>query len=75
MALTGRVIASHYAEPLLRTIARPATAYSEPSLDSAALAQLAPGDQLRMLDLSRGWGWGYLPNGRVAYVEASALIG
>ena len=74
-ALAGRVIASHYADPLPRTIVARATAYSEPSLDSAALGEVAPGEELRMLDLSRGWAWGYLPDGRVAYIEASAVSG
>jgi hypothetical protein len=74
-ALAGQVIASHYAEPLLRHILVPAVARAEPSLDSPALAALEPGDELRMLDLSRGWAWGYLPDGRVAYVEASAVSG
>ena len=72
-ALAGRVIASHYAEPLVRRIATTATAYSEPSLDSLVLGEVAPGDELRMLDCSRGWAWGYLPDGRVAYLEASAV--
>lgn len=74
-ALAGRVIASHYAEPLLRVIAVPATAYSEPSVDSIVLGKVASGDELRMLDCSRGWAWGYLADGRVVYVEASALSG
>lgn len=72
-ALAGRVIASHYAEPLLRTVTAATTAYREPSLDSAEIAQVAPGDELRMLDCSRGWAWGYLPDGRVAYIQASAV--
>ena len=72
-ALAGRVIASHYAEPLARTITTAAIAFDAPSLDSAEVGKVAPGDQLRMLDCSRGWAWGYLPNGRVAYLEASAV--
>ena len=36
-ALAGLVIASHYADPLVRLIATHATAYSEPSTDSAEL--------------------------------------
>jgi len=67
------VIASHYAEPLLRHIIAAATAYSGPSSDSMVLAQVEIGDQLRMLDCSRGWAWGYLADGRVAYVRATAV--
>jgi hypothetical protein len=74
-ALAGQVIASHYAEPLLRLITKPATAYSDPSADSSVLGKVAPGDELRMLDCSRGWAWGYLADGRVAYIEASAVSG
>ena len=74
-ALAGHVIASHYAEPLLRLIATPATAYNEPSVDSTVLGEVVPGDELRMLDCSRGWAWGYLADGRVAYIEASAVSG
>lgn len=72
-ALAGRVIASHYADPLIRTVAIRANAHAEPSLDSAKVGTVAPGDQLRMLDCSRGWAWGYLPDGRVAYLQASVI--
>jgi len=72
-ALAGQVIASHYAEPLLRYIIAAASAFAEPSEDSTIIAQVVPGDQLRMLDCSRGWAWGYLADGRVAYVSAAAL--
>lgn len=72
-ALAGRVIASHYAEPLLRRFRATATAFAEPSNDSAALAAVQIGDLFRMLDCSRGWAWGYLADGRVAYVAADTV--
>ena len=72
-ALAGRVIASHYAEPLLRHIVKAAVARVAPSLDSAEVAQVAPGDAYRMLDCSRGWAWGYLADGRVAYLAADTV--
>ena len=72
-ALAGRVIASHYAEPLLRHIAKAAVARAAPSPDSAEVAQVAPGDEFRMLDKSRGWAWGYLADGRVAYLAADTV--
>ncbi len=72
-ALAGRVIASHYAEPLLRHIVSPTKAYVDPATDSEILATLALGDELNMLDCSRGWAWGYLADGRVAYIEADAV--
>ncbi len=74
-ALAGLVIASHYAEPLLRRITAFATAFAEPSQDSAVVAEVGPGDHLRMLDCSRGWAWGYLADGRVAYITADAVSG
>jgi hypothetical protein len=72
-ALAGRVIASHYAEPLVRHLVAAAKWFSEPRPDAELLAELRPGDEIRMLDLSRGWAWGYGPNGRVGYVEAEAV--
>ncbi|MDQ3080235.1 MAG: hypothetical protein M3R03_09590 [Pseudomonadota bacterium] len=67
------MIASHYAEPLLRCITTSATAFAEPSQDSIVIAQVEPGDHFRMLDCSRGWAWGYLDDGRVAYLTADAV--
>jgi hypothetical protein len=72
-ALAGRVIASHYAEPLLRQVGKAAVARAAPSPESAEVAQVAVGDEFRMLDKSRGWAWGYLADGRVAYLPADAV--
>lgn len=46
-----------------------------PLPDDAAkpLSLLKPGDELRILDVSRGWAWGYGPDGRVGYVAAAAV--
>jgi hypothetical protein len=72
-ALAGRVIASHYADPLLRHLAAAATLLRQPGAEP--LAELQRGDALRMLDMSRGWAWGYGPDGRVGYVRAEAIDG
>jgi hypothetical protein len=72
-ALAGRVIASHYADPLIRHLATAADFLRDPEDDSDLLAKLEPGDEIRMLDLSRGWAWGYGPDGRVGYVRAEAV--
>ena len=72
-ALAGRVIASHYAEPLVRHLVAAAALLHEPRDDAEQLAALKAGDEIRMLDLSRGWAWAYGPDGRVGYVEAEAV--
>lgn len=72
-ALAGQVIASHYADPLLRLLIAGANLLPEPDNDAKPLTKLHPGDEIRMLDLSRGWAWGYGPDGRVGYVRAEAV--
>ena len=72
-ALAGRVIASHYADPLTRHLVTDAALRLEPSDDAELIAELSQGDEYRMLDNSRGWAWGYAPDGRVGYVRAAAV--
>lgn len=72
-ALAGRVIASHYAEPLIRHLIAAANFLASPSDDSEIIAELNAGDELRMLDNSRGWAWGYGPDGRVGYIRSEAV--
>ena len=72
-ALAGRVIASHYADPLVRHLVAAAPFLAEAANDAEHIAQLEAGDELRMLDNSRGWAWGYGPGGRVGYVAAEAV--
>jgi len=71
--LAGRVISSHYAEPLIRHLVAAAKLLLEPNPASETLAELKAGDEIRMLDLSRGWAWGYGPDGRVGYIAAEAV--
>ena len=70
-SLAGQVIASHYAEPLGRQLIADAPLLAEPG--GGTLVQLKAGTTLRMLDKSRGWAWGYGPDGRVGYVRAEAV--
>lgn len=74
VALAGRVIASHYAEPLLRHLAAAAPFRRAASDDSEMIIELGAGDELWMLDDTGGWAWGYGgPERRVGYVRAAAL--
>ena len=74
VALAGRVIASHYAEPLPRELSRRATLRSGPSAESDAICDLKAGDPFDLLENSVGWAWGYGGRDRsVGYVESDTL--
>jgi hypothetical protein len=73
VALAGRVVASHYAEPLVRHILRECVLLIAADEASAPVVALGEGDEIRMLDNSRGWAWGYGPDGRVGYVRSEFL--
>ena len=68
------MVASHYAEPLVRHISTAAPLLAEADDTAPAVAMLKVGDLLRILDISRGWAWGYGPGGRVGYVSSDALV-
>jgi hypothetical protein len=73
-ALAGRVIASHYAEPVDRRLAAATTLHEAPGAQSKVLAALDPGDRFALLDDSLGWAWGYAGDDhRVGYVLSDAL--
>ena len=73
-ALAHRVIASHYAEPLDRRVTHAATLRAGPSDQSEALAELAAGEAMAMLDNSLGWAWGYAGDERrVGYVRSESI--
>ncbi len=74
VALADRVIASHYAEPLLRHLVAPAPFHRAADEASEVIGALKAGDELWMLDDTRGWAWGYGgPERRVGYVRAEAV--
>ena len=74
MALAGRVIASHYAEPLDCRIATATALRKAPSNEAETIVELALGEPFAMLDDSLGWAWGYAGNDRrVGYVPHAAL--
>ena len=74
-ALAGRVIASHYAEPLARHLVASARFLAEPNEHGKPLGEIGSGEEMRVLDISRGWAWGYAPGGQVGYVRAAAITG
>jgi hypothetical protein len=74
VALAGRVIASHYAEPVERVIVHMEALRSGPSEAAKALRRLVPGEPFWMLDDGVGWAWGYAgEERRVGYVRVGAV--
>jgi hypothetical protein len=74
VALAGRVIASHYAEPLERSVGTVTRLRAGPSAEAAVVRELQPGEPFAMLDDSLGWAWGYAgKERRVGYVPTDAL--
>ncbi len=76
VALAGRVIASHFAEPLERRLTGEAPLLASSADNAEVLARLTPGSVMLVLDNSRGWAWGYAGEQRVVgYVRSEALSG
>jgi len=68
------VLASHYAEPALRTATAGAVLRDEPSNAGLAVRELEAGEHFQMLEDSVGWAWGYADSDhRVGYVRSDAL--
>ncbi len=68
------MIASHYAEPLPRSVATGAELRSAPEETSEILRQLNAGEPFEILENSLGWAWGYAGSERiVGYVRSEAL--
>jgi hypothetical protein len=74
LGLVGRVMASHYAEPVESVVAAATALRTAPSADAPVLCELAPGDGFTMVDDSLGWAWGYAgKERRVGYVPSGAV--
>jgi hypothetical protein len=58
---------------LLRHLTVDAAFLLAPAHDSDVIGELKAGDALMMLDNSRGWAWGYAPDGRVGYLPSAAV--
>ena len=68
------MIASHYAEPLLRHLVAAVPLRRAADPESEVIAELKAGDELWMLDDTRGWAWGYAgPDRLVGYVRDEAV--
>jgi hypothetical protein len=75
IALAGRIIASHYARPVIRSCGAHAT-FVRTAADSEAapISELLPGEEFAVLEYAGGWAWGYCAGDHVVgYVEAIAL--
>ncbi|HEX8216914.1 MAG TPA: NlpC/P60 family protein [Allosphingosinicella sp.] len=75
IALAGRIIAPHYARPLIRACGpHPAALRCRPNTDDESASELLPGEEFAVLEYSGGWAWGYgVADHRVGYVEAIEL--
>lgn len=75
IALAGRVLAPHYARPVIRSCGAHATFVRvAPDAEAAALSELLPGEEFAVLEYAGGWAWGYcLGDHIVGYVEAIEL--
>ena len=62
-----------FAEPLVR-ISTPVARSADCRRSRTPVASLQKGDEIRILDCSRGWAWGYGPDGRVGYVRSEFLV-
>jgi hypothetical protein len=74
IALAGRVIASHYAEPAPRHVISASDLRVAASEDSEVIGTLRAGEPFALLDDSLGWAWGYAGDDRrVGYVRSEML--
>ncbi|MEO6198801.1 MAG: SH3 domain-containing protein [Sphingomicrobium sp.] len=73
-ALAGRVIASHYADPVECRINTAADLRDRPASDAVLIRKLDPGEPFAVLDSTLGWAWGYAGSERrVGYVESGKI--
>jgi NlpC/P60 family/Bacterial dipeptidyl-peptidase Sh3 domain len=75
IALAGRVIAPHYARPLVRSCgSRAAFVWPGPVAEGDPASELLPGEEFAVLEYAGGWAWGYcVADHLVGYAEAIAL--
>jgi hypothetical protein len=68
------VLASHYAEPVVRSVAADAPLKAAPSEAADELRRVSAGEDFAVLEDSLGWAWGYAASDhRVGYIPSDAL--
>ena len=68
------MIASHYAEPIVKTVVVNAPLRTAASDEAEEVAELEVDDPFSLLDDTIGWSWGYAGRDRrVGYVRSEAL--
>jgi hypothetical protein len=73
--LASRVIASHYAAPVPRTLVAAEVLRDGPSDEAPPVRELEAGEPFLLLDDPLGWAWGYAGGDRrVGYVRSEALV-
>jgi hypothetical protein len=75
IALAGRIIAPHYARPVIRSCGAHAIfVRATPASEAPSVSELLPGEEFAVLEYAGGWAWGYCSGDHiVGYVEAIAL--
>ncbi|MGZ8346599.1 MAG: C40 family peptidase [Allosphingosinicella sp.] len=75
VALAGRIIAPHYARPVVRSCGALANFVRQsPHAEGEPVSELLPGERFAVLEYAGGWAWGYcLADHVVGYVEAIEL--
>lgn len=74
IALAGKVIASHYAEPVIRSSTKETALLAEGVTGAEAIRRLAPNERFAVLACGRGFAWGFaIADHRVGYVDEDHL--
>ena len=74
MALASKLFAPHYAAPVSRKVGPSGGALNLAAADGGTLAELEPGEEFALVDISGGWAWGYRTSDHlVGYVRVDAL--
>lgn len=74
IALAGKVIASHYAKPVIRSSKKETALLAAGAAGAEAIRRLAPRERFAVLACGRGFAWGFaIADHRVGYVDENDL--